>query len=265
MIRQIKFAQRYFRYLVKAKHYYGHGIHSPFIYSFVREVLFKRFNPKDFLKVETYRKKLLKNKGRINVEDHGAGSVRLKSKQRTISDIAACSSSRKKYGRLLARIVAFYQPKTVIELGTSLGVGASYLLIYLDKNSVFYTIEGDTGVANLAMGHFQQTCGDNVQLINSRFDEALPRVLKKLETVDLVFFDGNHTKEATVRYFEACLAKANNNTIFIFDDIHWSDEMEHAWGYIQKHPKTKVCIDLFQFGVVFFRKELSKQNFTIRF
>ena len=66
-------------------------------------------------------------------------------------------------------------------------------------------------------------------------------------------------------YFEKCLQHIHPDTVFIFDDIHWSAGMEEAWSLIRRHPKVKVCIDLYLMGIVFFKEELSKENFTLRF
>jgi predicted O-methyltransferase YrrM len=89
--------------------------------------------------------------------------------------------------------------------------------------------------------------------------------LKETDSVDFVFFDGNHRFEATWDYFSLCLKKAHNDSIFIFDDIHWSDEMERVWYKILMLEEVKVSIDLFRMGIIFFKKELSKQNFIIRY
>ena len=81
----------------------------------------------------------------------------------------------------------------------------------------------------------------------------------------LFFFDGNHHQEPTLNYFNQCLEYSKNDSVFIFDDIHWSDEMEEAWEEIKKNPKVTITIDLFFMGLVFFRKEQAKENFTVRF
>ena len=86
----------------------------------------------------------------------------------------------------------------------------------------------------------------------------------KPRTPDLIYFDGNHQKEATLHYFEKLLPMAHNDSVFIFDDIHWSREMEEAWDQIKAHPQVRVSIDTFYWGLVFFRKEQEKEHFTIR-
>ena len=81
---------------------------------------------------------------------------------------------------------------------------------------------------------------------------------------DLIFFDGNHQKEATIDYFEQCLQHIHNDSVFIFDDIYWSKGMKQAWQHINEHPSVTISIDTFYWGIVFFRKEQKKQHFTIR-
>jgi predicted O-methyltransferase YrrM len=86
----------------------------------------------------------------------------------------------------------------------------------------------------------------------------------KTENCQLIYFDGNHSKKATLDYFELLLPTICNETLWIFDDIHWSPEMEEAWEIIKKHPKVTVTIDTFQWGLVFFRSEQPKEHFVIR-
>ena len=81
----------------------------------------------------------------------------------------------------------------------------------------------------------------------------------------MIFIDGNHKKDATLNYFQQCLQQMSSNSVLVFDDIHWSDGMEKAWIEIKQHPRVKVTIDLFQMGLVFFREELSKEDFILRF
>ena len=82
---------------------------------------------------------------------------------------------------------------------------------------------------------------------------------------DLVYFDGNHQKEATLEYFNSLIDNTNDDSIFIFDDIHWSKEMEEAWEIIKTHPKVTITIDTFFWGFVFFRTETKhKEHFIIR-
>ena len=151
-----------------------------------------------------------------------------------------------------------------MELGTSLGISTSYLA-KANSNSQVFTFEGCPETAKIAQENFDKQNIKNTSITLGDFNITLADKLKEIETVDLAFIDGNHQEKPTIAYFEECLKYANNNTIFIFDDIHWSEGMENAWNYIKAHPKTTLTIDLFFVGIVFIKSELSKEDFTIRF
>jgi predicted O-methyltransferase YrrM len=84
--------------------------------------------------------------------------------------------------------------------------------------------------------------------------------------LDLAFIDGNHRKQPTLQYFESLLMRSGKSTILIFDDVHWSAEMEAAWSEIMEHPAVTCTIDLFFIGLVFLNNDLKvKQHFAVRF
>ena len=117
----------------------------------------------------------------------------------------------------------------------------------------------------MAQINFDKIGFKNIELVNDTFDHFLPQYLAQTLELDVVFFDGNHQEEATLHYFNLCVEKAHAQSVFIFDDIHWSDGMEAAWEKIKNHPKITTTIDLFFVGMVFFNPELSKENFELRF
>jgi len=124
------------------------------------------------------------------------------------------------------------------------------------------SLEGCERTAAEAKRNLSEFGISNVDLQTGEFDTSLKTVRNR--NFDLIYFDGNHQKDATLRYFELLLETANNDSVWIFDDIHWSPEMSRAWETIQNHPKITVAIDTFQWGFVFFRKEQQKETFTIR-
>jgi predicted O-methyltransferase YrrM len=127
------------------------------------------------------------------------------------------------------------------------------------------TIEGCPNVTKVAKVNFDKIGLKNIELVNAQFDVFLPEYLKRTTQLDFVFFDGNHTKEATLNYFNWCLPKAGKNTIFVFDDIYWSKGMNEAWDEIKRHPKITLTVDLFSLGIVFFNTDLSKEDFVLRY
>ena len=265
MFTRFQLAKKYIRYYLSASNGKGHGMHSPFVFDFIIHVLNDKSRYACYKEIEKTRRDLLAIDKIIEVEDFGAGSTILPFKQRRIKDIAASSLKPKKYAQLLFRIAKYYQSETIVELGTSLGITTMYLASSNEKSDV-YTLEGAPAIAQIAAESFATAGIKNIHLSVGSFEKTLPSLFQRIEKADLLFVDGNHRKEATLNYFELFLNKKEDDSIFIFDDIHWSKEMEDAWGIIQTHPEVTFTIDLFFIGLVFFKKDFKvKQHFRIRF
>ncbi len=264
MYTSFQLAAKYLQYYITASNGKGHGIHSPFVFDFILHVLNNKNNYQPPHEIEELRRKLLNNKNKLTIEDLGAGS-RQHLNKRSVSSLAKTSVKPKKYAEVLYRLVRHYEPETIIELGTSLGVTTAYLSKAKPDASIL-TIEGSTSVSEIAKNNFQQLNCSNIHLIQGNFDDLLPGIINKASSVDLVYIDGNHRYKPTIKYFESFLSKVHNNSILVFDDIHWSKEMEQAWGKIKNHSLVRCSIDIFFLGFVFFREEFKeKQDFVIRF
>ena len=240
-----------------------HAVHSPFVFTLITKCFYDRKKKPEYAILENYRKALLQNKNSIEVSDFGAGSKVFNSNTRVISQIAKTAGISRKRARLLFRIANYFQAENILELGTSLGLATSALALG-NKNATITTLEGCPNTANECQLQLQKFNINNANIIVSEFSYFLSTVNLRPSTYNLIYFDGNHSKEATLDYFEKLLPTINNDSVWIFDDIHWSADMEEAWEIIKKHPKTSVTIDTFQWGFVFFRREQPKEHFIIR-
>lgn len=263
MLNKLIYIFKYIKYFLTAQT--RHDLHSPFVYELTTDVILSETYFYAYDKVEEIRSKLLDSSKVIVVEDLGAGSTAFQlNKNRRVRDIVKVSSKDSKYGQLLFRLANHFSPETILELGTCVGLSTLYLANGCQTATV-YSIEGATELAKLAAKNFKKIKQKNIVQLVGNFDDELGPLLATLEKVDFVFIDGNHRKAPTLAYFNELLLKSHNNTVFVFDDIHWSQEMEEAWSTIQSHNKVTVTIDLFVFGIVFLKEELTKQHFTIRF
>ncbi len=218
-----------------------------------------------FSDIDYVRSQLLQNQHYIDVKDYGAGSKNDNaSNRRQIAEIANNAAAPEKVGQLLFRLVTYFQPKTLLELGTSLGIGTLYHALALPKSKV-YTIEGCPNTAQIARQTFDLMELPNIYSKVGTFEEKLPTTLAEIGHLDYIFFDGNHRKEPTLQYFKRCLPYIHKDTIMVFDDINWSTEMQEAWTDIKAHPKVTLTIDLFRLGIVFFREEQAKEHFQLYF
>ena len=255
----------YVRYLSRARD--EHSLHSPFLFSLYTRII-RRDNRREplFMPIQALRKALRRNRSVVSITDFGAGSKVNASNQRTIRDIARHSQKPARFGRLLFRLVRHFGAGTIVDLGTSLGLTTAYLAeAALPHGGHVWTFEGCPQTAALAQQNFEQLNLRNVTVVVGNIDETLSAQVSGLTQIDLAFFDANHRFEPTIRYFETCLPKRHNDTVFVFDDIHWSGEMEQAWTYIKAHPAISVTVDLFWIGLVFFRHEQPRQDFVLRF
>lgn len=241
-----------------------HDVHSPFVFALVTQVLRKRTPRAEFADIEKLRMKLLADRGMIAVTDLGAGPHRGNTRQRRISEIARYSLKPRRQAEMLARLVRYFKPGTVLELGTSLGITSLYLARAAGNGRV-HTIEGCPAIAAIAHRNFSTHRAENITALVGPFAEQLPICLHAMEQLDFAFIDGHHAMRPTLDHFGQCLTKAHNDTVFIFDDIHWSEGMEQAWAAIKAHPDVTVTIDLFHFGIVFLRKEQQREDFVLRY
>lgn len=260
---ETRFALKYIRYFLQSDT--AHAVHSPFVFSFIEEILRDKRTFYSFKAIEKIRQALLSDNHPLKITDMGAGSSLQKPAERRVCDIARSAAKSSKYCKLLFRLVNYFQPETILELGTSLGISAAYMAS-AHSNARLFTLEGSDTVAEIASETFQQLNLDHTQIIIGNFDDTLAPVLMQIPKLDMAFIDGNHRKEPTLRYFSQCLTKAHNDTILIFDDIHWTEDMEETWETIKANSAVTLTIDLFFLGLVFLKKEFKeKQHFVLRY
>ena len=259
MRKRLQLANRYFKYWLFAQH----KTKSSFVNSIIKEVLKSNQKFYSFKEIESIRSVLKKNNSKIKITDFGAGSLINRAKERRISDLAKNSAKASWLGETLFKLVNRFEPMNMLELGTSLGISACYQ-IGANKKANFTTLEGCPETAKIAEKVLSTFKAKNVKIKIGDFSETLSEVLDNYEKLDYVFFDGNHQEKPTIEYFNTCLQKAHENSIFIFDDIHWSIGMEEAWKHIQGHSSVTLTIDVFWIGIVFFKKNQAKEHYIIR-
>jgi len=267
MYSRFRLAQKYLHYYFTAANGKGHGIHSPFVFDFILHVLNDRVAYPDYVAVEDLRRRLRKDGTLLEIEDLGAGSAWKAPSQRSVGDITRRAAKPAKLGQLLYRVARYYRPVKVVELGTSLGFSTAYLAAGVKRGNAgrVWTIEGSGQVAAVAERNLR-SLGLEAKVVVGNFDLVLPEVLGEMGGIDLAFVDGNHRRDPTLAYFNQLMEHAGRPAVLIFDDIHWSAEMEEAWVTIKNDPRVYLTIDLFFIGLVFLREEFKvKQDFVIRF
>ena len=255
----------YLTYRLRARHRYGRGIHPPFAYGIVNGVIHGDGPDLPGLSaIEDYRRELLKRTGTIRVEDYGAGSRLGWWDERRICDLVKHTAVSSKRGRLLARLVEYMGPDTMIELGTGTGISSLYLAM-TNPGGKLHTCEGSPSVAGLAEEGFARLGVDNIEVHRGRFSDLLPGLLEQLGSSFFVFIDGDHREANLISYVTQLLAAGSEDLVMVLDDIHWSGGMHRAWKNIINRPEVSLSIELFNAGIVFVRKLIQKDHFVVIF
>lgn len=258
----LSFVYRFCSYYLKATN--RHGLQAPFAFQ-LNEFVFKRDRNYDLLKpIEELRKKLKNDKRKIKVLDFGAGFGGHVFNELSISYIAKNSAKPPRYARMLFRLVNYLKPVTIVELGTSLGISALYLSAGNSSANVF-TLEGCPETARIAQENFNKFPDYNIELVVGPFEQSLPLLLERINEIDVLFVDGHHQLKPTLQYIEMCYPKLSKDAIVVVDDINWSDEMREAWQLLLADKRFTLSFDIFMMGILFVSKDLSKENFVLRY
>lgn len=250
--------KEYIKFLWRSTNH--HGVHSPFVFNLVTKCLYDQTRYDSYNLLEDAHRALRKDETILKIKDLGAGSKIDSGSERKVSTIAKTSSSPLPQVKLMYRLANYLRPKSILELGTSLGLSTQAMALG-SPHAKIITIEGADEVAKFTQNRLEEL-EDRIEIRNGSFKDQLQHIGEN--KFDLIFIDGHHTKEATLEYFETLLPHAYNDSIFIFDDIYWSKGMKEAWEIIKNHKEVKVTVDLFYKGLVFFRKEQAKEHFCIR-
>jgi len=267
MLAKLFITGSYAEYWWKTNYSNGQSQNNPFIAQFINEILEdnRRFYAYD--DIRAIREDLKTWKEPIKYREVGALSQWSGNKnKRLISDITRNSSVSEKYGELLFRLTNYFKPKNILEFGTSVGLSSLYMASG-SPNSQLFTFDINEPLVRIANANFNSLKLKNAKAECSLFEQKLSKIHEYFKQLDFVFLDGNHRKEATILYYNFLSQYFHEDTIVVLDDIHWSREMEEAWDFIKALPNVSLSIDLFQFGILFFKKEFkkNKQNLSLKF
>ncbi len=247
-------------YYVKSKSIYN--IHSPFVFEFVKDIIEDERNFYAFDLIKKIKYDLKQRQTTIKLNDLGAGSLVSTTNERTIAEIVNNSVASQKKIQFLFKLCLKYQPETILELGTSLGL-SSLVMQLANIRSTITTVEGDATIADIAHNIHTENNIHTIEIVNQPFD-----VFLKNKNTDskfkLILIDGNHAYSPTIKYFEILTHNIDNECIMIFDDINWSQDMRRAWDEIKSNKKVRLSIETFEYGIVFFNSDFKeKQHFNI--
>jgi predicted O-methyltransferase YrrM len=240
-----------------------HGVHSPFVFGLQNGSL-KEAAMAPIPQIELRRQGLLKDHRMLDRMDLGAGSRKGNSQVITVAAFAKRSLQDEHAAKILRGLADGLQATTILELGTALGLTTAYFAFQRPHREV-WSLEGDPIVAKLAQEQWIQLGIDSIRLLQCSFDQGLERPELREKSFDLVLVDGNHTYEATLRYWHLLKHRITKHGCIIFDDIYWSPQMLKAWQEIKNDPMVSLTLDYFHWGVVFIFPRNQVEHYALRF
>ena len=270
----------------------GHGVHSPYLFEWVRMVMSDKNTYYVWDEIEEIRQEMLKDTRELEFVDYGSGgplptspSKGRSANMRRVCDIAKGSLARRKDAQLLARLVGWLgrslltsplrggigdeasedrKGLTIVELGTSLGVTTAYLAAMDSRNKVV-TYEGCPAVAEVARANWEKLGLSNIACVVGEITvDSLQLAVDRLSGIDVAFIDANHTCEATLTYFNALASRVHEKSVVVVDDIHYNEDMEKAWKAICADERVTTTMDLYRMGLVFFDKHYWRKHYKMR-
>lgn len=230
----------------------------------VKKAAFGRPSPEErrwIERIELLRRLLETSPEELTLTDLGAGagakfdSGEAQTAHVVVKTLGAMtrSSSPPRWAYLLFRLVRELRPASVLELGSCVGVSASYQAAALELNGQagrLISLEGADVLALRSQRTLEELgLRDRAEVRPGRFVETLGGAADDLAPIDLAFIDGHHVETATLEYAETILERASDEATLIFDDIHWSDGMRSAWSRIEADDRYALTLDLRKLGI----------------
>ena len=204
------FARRIWNWCCRFRHRCGYGVHSPSDFFLITSVIYED--------LPYYAYERLKASASSKTLPH----------------------YREKVNRLLFRLVNYFRPKTLVEVGK--GNGDAFRYMQAARSSM-----------------------DAISVDGSDWEEVhrqLEKVLKRMKQVDFLHIAYTpYYKEV----FEAIFPYLHQQSIVVIGDIYASKERKVWWKQLTIDERIRLTFDLYDLGLMFLDTKRYKQNFTVNF
>jgi predicted O-methyltransferase YrrM len=230
----------------KIRYRKGFGVHSPFVYNLITKVIEEKNSYYAFAEIENFRKKLLSG--------NDEGSI-----------ITAKETQSANYGAFLFRIVNFFKCKNVIQIGSSTGVMGIYLAMASRTQTDCWLLEERRGlsqpVREFALAHNL----NKIHYIEGDYKVNLEILHSTLPEADLIFINQLPESMEIEALVHLCKPFMQKKSILILNGIAKNKMMRNFWQSIKDHPQSRVILDLYALGMVFFDDKLPKRQYKTYF
>ena len=225
----------------------GFGVHSPFVYDLITNVIEETCGYYAYYDISLVRLQLLQNEQ----------FIQYRGKRTTVKRALKQYGISTKEGEFLFRIANHYKPRTILSVGSSMGFAPLYLTRY-DSTVQCVTLECEQDLADITTHFLNKEKNPALSIKTGAYHALLPKSIEQIQRIDCVFIGkdvGVYDWDTT---FEQCKSFIHDATFFVLAGIRSSTEKQNYWMQFRQHPSVTVAIDLFDLGLLFFQPKLHK-------
>jgi len=223
----------------------GFGVHSPFVYNLITKVIEDKNAYYAFEKIEKFRQQLLNDKD--------------------LSAITSRETQSAAYGALLFRMVNFFNCRNVIEIGSSTGVMGLYLAASSRTRCNCWLLDERRGLAQPVREFATAHHLNKLQYIEGDYKTSINVLCAELPAVDLLFINYLSETHTIDELLHECRCLISKHSILILDNIGRDKKMRRVWQSLKQHPQSRIVVDLYGLGIVFFDDRFPKQCYKVYF
>jgi len=239
-------------YLWKARHRHGHGIHSPFLFRLITEVMENNghYSAYPLLKAadENVRNMLrildMKSYHAGEISEYGCNS----------QEIKRMHLLPERFDRLLFRLVNDFRPEGIAFYGSTFGVTLLALALADRRVQLKAQVEND---------HYRSFCrrlAEVYEVGNIHITET-----ERVAFPDFIVLQNPLNPDYCDRILSQLLVNPAYNGVIVVCGIHASDRMEDVWMKHKKDPLIRVALDLFEIGIFILQEGAAEEGFVVRF
>lgn len=232
------------RYYSALKRYHksnGFGIHSPFAFYFVLKVLRERSPYYAYEEIASLRKIVVSK------------TVKYGRHPRIIS---------LKNAKLIFRVVNYFNPRHILQLGTSYGISSTCILKVSSKSDLFlYEPQlDDYDITNTVLGYFS----DRIKYFNKISDAVSMYRGKNVNNDAFILINGINADDYFILkpYISSVLS---TNGVIILRNISRSEQMRIVWKDCKQMRKTGMTFSNEKLAIIVADPKLPRQDFSLWF
>lgn len=246
------------RYLFQSKHRRGYGVHSPSVFRLITLVIEERLPYYSYFLIEKIR--YLSNRKGVDVFLSEEGELFEKNKV----CLAKWGQLGIAYDQILFRLVNYYKPKTIVELGTTMGFSTLYLATPNSQAHVI-TLSEKKEISDFAKNNFKKSSVCNILLKEGDIESNFRKLIQEQVQFDFLSINCTMLPRGFYSYCNTLLQKGSFGGVIVINEPYFWESNRDDLKKIKLHDQVRVVIDLFHIVILILDSNLQKEEFVLRY